>query len=417
MNVSQLLEKTKEKCEEYWFCVKHRTRIQYFSREGKKLNFAIILMYVLRLVKKSAMIEIIKFFREIGKDDDPATRNGMNEARAKIQHTAFVEIFELGVEAIKEMESAKTYKGYRLYAFDGSTELLEKSEELEQYFGGTSSSVNHTMARLSCVVDVLNGGIVDGEIAPYNVGERELAMQALGRIGNIANSIYMFDRGYWSPELIDKMIGAKCKFLMRIPVNAKKCVTKSPENSGFFDIEYEGRTHTLRYYKFTLSSGELEILVTNLTHEEMPDELLPELYTKRWGIETKYLELKIRLEIDRFSGKSVLFVKQDFFATLAISNIVAMFAHEHNLKLEKKNKHKSLKNPQKTNVALGIGVFREYFIEIMLCSSTKHRNKLFDKLFKLISLSVSCDRSDRLQHDRDRFAIKNRRANRPKSVL
>ena len=416
MTVSQLLEKTKEKCEEYGFCVKHRTRIQDFSREGKKLNFAIILMYVLRLVKKSAMIEIIKFFRELGKDDAPATRNGVNEARAKIQHTAFVEIFELGAEAIKEMESAKTYNGYRLYAFDGSTMLLEKSDEIERYFGGSSSSADHTMARVSCVVDVLNGGIVDGAIGPYNVGERELAMQAIDRIGNIANSIYMFDRGYWSPELIDKMIGAKCKFLMRIPVNAKKLVTKSLENSGFFDIEYEGRTHTLRFYKFMLSSGELEILVTNLTHEEMPDGLLPELYTKRWGIETKYLELKIRLEIDRFSGKSVLFIKQDFFATLAISNIVAMFAHEHNLKLEEENKHKSLKNPQKTNIALGIGIFREYFIEIMLCPSDE-RNFLFDKLFNLISLSVSYERSDRLDHERDRFAIKNRRANRPKSVL
>ena len=416
MTVSQLLEKTKEKCEEYGFCVKHRTRIQDFSREGKKLNFTIVLMYVLRLVKKSAMIEIIKFFRELGKDDDPATRNGVNEARAKIQHTAFVEIFELGAEAIKEMESAKTYNGYRLYAFDGSTMLLEKSDEIERYFGGSSSSADHTMARVSCVVDVLNGGIVDGAIAPYNVGERELAMQAIDRIGNIANSIYMFDRGYWSPELIDKMISANCKFLMRIPSNARKSVTKKSENSGFFDVEYEGRKHTLRFYKFMLSSGELEILVTNLTHEEMPDGLLPELYTKRWGIETKYLELKIRLEIDRFSGKSVLFIKQDFFATLAISNIVAMFAHEHNLKLEEENKHKSLKNPQKTNIALGIGIFREYFIEIMLCPSDE-RNFLFDKLFNLISLSVSYERSDRLDHERDRFAIKNRRANRPKSVL
>ncbi|MCL2602639.1 MAG: hypothetical protein FWD91_07485 [Treponema sp.] len=38
-----------------------------------------------------------------------------------------------------------------------------------------------------------------------------------------------------------------------------------------------------------------------------------ELYNKRWGIETKYLELKQRLELENFSGRLVVdTVKQDF---------------------------------------------------------------------------------------------------------
>jgi len=417
MKVSQLLKAIKGKSEGYEFCVKHRKRAADFSRTGKKLSFMLIVMYVIRLVKLSTVIEIMKFFREIGKDEDTARRNSINEGRGKISETAFSEIFEMTAESGKEMESAEEYKGFRLYGFDGTTVKLENSDELKEHFGKTTPTDGQVMARIHCVVDVLNGVIADGDIGAYQTGEREMAMQAVERLGEQRESLYMFDRGYWSPELVDKVMESGGKFLMRMPSTARAAVTKSADNSGYFKVEHDGRTHALRFFKFVLASGEVEILATNLTHEQMPDEFLPELYSKRWGIETKYSELKTRLEIDRFSGKSVLFVKQDFFATLVISNLVAMFAHEKSLELTRKNKDKPLKNPQKTNIALGIGIFREYFVEIMFCPSDRQRNKLFDKLFKLLSLSVSCSRSDRVPRQRNDFAIRNKRSNRPKSVL
>ncbi|MGE4283013.1 MAG: hypothetical protein AB7G87_04755 [Clostridia bacterium] len=48
--------------------------------------------------------------------------------------------------------------------------------------------------------------------------------------------------------------------------------------------------------------AEDEILITNLTLEEMGLEELKFLYNKRWGIETNYNLLKNVLELENFTG-------------------------------------------------------------------------------------------------------------------
>ncbi|WP_139339560.1 transposase [Bacillus dakarensis] len=45
------------------------------------------------------------------------------------------------------------------------------------------------------------------------------------------------------------------------------------------------------------------------------------LYFKRWGIETKYDELKSKLQIQKFTGDTPVSVEQDFYASMFLSNI------------------------------------------------------------------------------------------------
>ena len=47
------------------------------------------------------------------------------------------------------------------------------------------------------------------------------------------------------------------------------------------------------------------------------------LYHLRWGIEENYKRLKQWVEIENFSGKSALSVKQDFYAKIVASNLTA----------------------------------------------------------------------------------------------
>ena len=74
----------------------------------------------------------------------------------------------------------------------------------------------------------------------------------------------------------------------------------------------------------TLSTGEIEHLVTNIFDEDITPDTFRELYFERWKIETKYEEAKERWEIEEFTGKTSLSVKQDFFLTLYFANLAAI---------------------------------------------------------------------------------------------
>ena len=68
----------------------------------------------------------------------------------------------------------------------------------------------------------------------------------------------------------------------------------------------------LRFVTVRLSTGQLEVLATNLLDEERyPREDLGERYHFRWGIETYYGLLKSRLDWENFTGRTVEALRQD----------------------------------------------------------------------------------------------------------
>ncbi len=88
---------------------------------------------------------------------------------------------------------------------------------------------------------------------------------------------------------------------------------------------------TLRLIKIKLYNGEYEILVTTLTDcEKYSYDVFKELYFKRWPVEEQYKFFKSRIEIENFTGKSVLAVKQDFYARVLMSNLAAMLSFSVN---------------------------------------------------------------------------------------
>jgi IS4 transposase len=59
---------------------------------------------------------------------------------------------------------------------------------------------------------------------------------------------------------------------------------------------------------------------------EYEASLFKALYHLRWGIEENYKRLKQWVEIENFSGKSALSVKQDFYAKIIASNLTSLMA-------------------------------------------------------------------------------------------
>ena len=112
------------------------------------------------------------------------------------------------------------------------------------------------------------------------------------------------------------------------------------------------------------------------------------LYSRRLGIETKYLELKDRLQIDKLSGESVNIVLQDIYAALYISNLAAFICLEADESISERTADKGNKYRQKANRSTCISALRQRFIGICLLTDESLIAVALDRLCDDISKDV-----------------------------
>ena len=79
--------------------------------------------------------------------------------------------------------------------------------------------------------------------------------------------------------------------------------------------------------RILLDSGEVEVLCTSLLDQERyPYAVFKDLYHHRWPVEEDYKVLKLRVEVENWSGKSVLSIYQDFHAKVFTATLTALLA-------------------------------------------------------------------------------------------
>lgn len=397
---------TKQEILSYIFRCANRTSPKHFTRKSV-LDFEKTMLIILRMVKKSIKAEVMDFFYRFNKELEIPSRQAFSQAREKISYLAFKDFFDKSCElAVNGDDDARLYKAYRLFAVDGTSFAVGSLRKLAQYFGDSTTLEGRAMCRISAVVDVLNDCIVNAAVSPFSTGERALAIGQIEELKAVLNALFLFDRGYWSPELVESIIGNGQKFLMRLASNTGKTIARDKSAT-----EYE-----LRRYSFVLPSGETEVLLTNLTPEEVSDDELAALYAKRWGVETKYLELKDRLQIDHFSGESVNVVLQDIYSTLYISNLVAFLCFESDEIINERTADKSNQYKQKTNRTTCITTLRNRFIDLCLLESPCQRARELQRLYDDVSKDVSYVNKSK-SRPRNKRQIKESRKHKPKSFL
>ncbi|TGO02389.1 hypothetical protein PN36_25800 [Candidatus Thiomargarita nelsonii] len=67
----------------------------------------------------------------------------------------------------------------------------------------------------------------------------------------------------------------------------------------------------------------------------------------RWGIECIYGVIKERLKIDNFTGKTVISVKQDFYATIFLIGLESILTQQAEMQLfdkSRQNQHRQIVN-------------------------------------------------------------------------
>ena len=316
-----------------------------FTRKAV-LDFPTLFCFLMNLRRSSNLNELETFFKQVrGSElfDKTITDGAFSQARRKLKAEAFIDVQSKIIKAFYQDYTWKKWHGHRLVGVDGSAIKIYGDDYCKAYFGlvDNGSESPYGLARVSQCYDVLNHITLAGAISPNSVGEREMALEHFHQIQPY-NDLVLLDRGYPGFCFFRAMINSGRQFCARVALGTWTTITEPFLKSGLKEqvIEYTPGYETkkecekaglstkpmmLRLVKIQLSSGEVEILITSLTDSaEYPHDLFADLYHLRWGIEEAYKTLKCRIEIENFSGESVLAVRQDFFAKVLMFNLTSM---------------------------------------------------------------------------------------------
>ena len=367
----------------------HKTHPQDFIRKPI-LTFEVIFVIMLRKGLKSLQLSLNEFIPKLNLSEQTVSNMAYCKARRKLKHTAFIELNKAAVvETMYEDGDYQTYEGFRLLGVDGSKIQLPDTEETEELFGtltyankvrGTSGQ--HSFALASVLYDVLNKVALDAQLLPARTYEVTAAMRNLDSAQLTAEDIIIADRNYHSPVMMAAILRAGSNFLIRCKRGSGMAVADDMlagkgDDDRIVTVtipkhlrereEYKSLdmpiSFSVRFVRVLLDTGEYEVLATSiLDNTVLPTESFKELYYLRWGIETFYGLLKTRLTLENFTGYSVDAIRQDFFATVFLCGIEAIFTMDAEETLRKQKGGK----PKKVNKAVSFNAIKYRAFELFL---------------------------------------------------
>jgi len=359
---------------------------QDFTR-NRKMPFSKLIRFMLTRVKGSTQNALEKYFDKLG-EDIHMTQQALSEARSKLKVYAFSHLFYLTAR-IAYGGYYDTFKGYRVTAIDGSKIALPDIELLKTIYGVMGANSSSPTAQGSICYDVLNKVVVDAQIEPLVVDERTLALRHIKNMElsrRFEKELVIMDRGYASFDLVSELRKENIAFLIRVKSKFNKDIDAQTEPDGIVALRKEGCTDMeVRVIKVTLDSGETETLITSLFEEDMGVDDFKELYHLRWPVETKFDEVKNKLEIENFTGNSRKAVEQDFYATMYLANIAAAARWEAQAIVEDERKGKDNKYEYQVNVNHEIGVLKDRFIYAL---AGNNASKEIEKIIWLLAKRV-----------------------------
>jgi hypothetical protein len=378
------------------FLERSRQNLVDFTR-NRKMGFTNLVIFMINLVRTSTQTALDRFWELIGTPDMHMTQQSFSEARQKLRPEACRELFQHTVERVYSSEVDRWY-GMIVVAIDGSKVQLPDDKRLLEIFGGMGREKASPTAQASTAYDVFNNVIVDAEIEPLSVSENELASRHIERVASMEcmeKTLFILDRGYSSCSLMAEIEEKGLKFLIRVRKKFNKGIDELGHGVHDFVLPHEASGIKVRVIKFALASGETETLVTNIFEESMCLEDFKKLYFKRWPVETKYGEVKLKLEVENFSGRTKNAILQDFYITVMLSNIIAVAASEAQPVVDHAREGKGNKHRYKVNVNHAIGTFKDHFIKALLEANDEKRVEKTNKIIQLLCEHVVPERKGR----------------------
>ena len=389
-----------------------RLKPQYFTRK-RKLPFYALLKFLLSMHKTSTQSALGKFLERKG---ITMSQQALSKARSKFDHTPFLKLFN-GIRnafySSEYIDKLHKFNGKFLIAIDGSDTPLPNLPSLLKKFGGTGAKASSPTARMSIAYDILNDFIMEANFSPLSVSERDHAknhIEQVDKMIDLKDSVFIMDRGYASQELIE-LLSKKSSYLFRLRTKFSTEIDALSLGSHIITMYDDVK---VRIVKFTLPSGEIETLLTNLF--DLDESEFKDLYFRRWRIEVKYDVVKNKLEMPCFSGFSENIIMQDFWISMYLANMAAIAKNEADEKIKEERLDKDNKYEYQANVNTLIGSMRDRLADAVFTRNPDQRQKKLERIILEIQKSVVPIRPDdgntpRLENPRKVKYHHNKRSN------
>ena len=320
------------------------------------------------------------------------TKGAFTQARAKLSHEVFREMDRITRKTFYKEAEYYTWNKFRLLVIDGSTCQLPIHHTIEEEFSthnfGPNADSKKSMARMSLLYDPLNYITIDAQIASYSTSESALCKQHLQYIGK--GDLVVFDRYYASFELIDSLFNQKAQFVFRRKENWWNIVQefqKESINDKLVRIQTKQGKRTVRLVKYEHKDDGQMIFCTSLIDKNKYSiEDIAEVYVERWGIEEGYKTFKKWCELENFSGKTALAVKQDFYSKVFMMNLGSAYAHPVSEKIKRE------KDGYQINRVQVVASTKDMPLLLFIRKEIKNAFKLFDDI---ISRTIEMVRPNR----------------------
>ena len=342
-----------------------------------------MVVFLLNLIKGALQRELDQFFQVLSPGDVAkrvVTKSAFCAARQKLNPTAFIELNRHLVQRWYHDAPVRRWRGFDLRAIDGSTVRLPDTPgaiaEFGQMFPAHSDPA--TLARISQVYDPLNGLILDAIIAPYQRDERDLLVEHLAALE--AGSLLLLDMGYPAFWVFAALQTRKLGWCARVAPDTwsvvgdfltagrdDAVVTLIPHDEALAACRSRGLPTTaipVRLIRVLLSSGTVEILMTSLLdRDDHPAEEFATLYHLRWAQEETYKCFKCRVEVENWSGKSSLTIRQDFHAKVFTLNLTAVLTRTAQQQVDEH--HRDDGHPKQVNLTHALCAMKGTLVRLL----------------------------------------------------
>ena len=369
----------------------------------RKLTLSNLIVLIINF-KSSIQRELDSFFKAISRSDfkiREVTKGAFTQARAKLNPWAFQRLNEVAVNSFYDGAEYYVWHDMRIIATDGTRLVLPNHPSVIEEFGqqqfGPKADSPRSLAMASMLYDVLNQVTIDAQIAPYVSSELDLLMQHFDKLKS--GDLLLLDRGYPCFWLLFLLKAKKIEFCVRLKDDwwlKVKDFTESNEKERIVTFtlpkkdrkkladfpEMQDAVITCRLIKIDLPNGEKEILCTSLTDSEKYKYAeFDKLYHYRWSEEEAYKLLKSRIELENFSGKTAVAVRQDFHAKVFLMTLCAAYAHPIEEKVVQEYKaDQNRKFDQKINRTNAVSMTQDILIAVFLRKQFDKALNAFDKI-------------------------------------
>ena len=356
-----------------------------FTRE-RVLTWPVVIMVMLRGQKVSLQTAVNKFFSALGEVWRVVTASAYRQARQKVQPEMFVHLNAVACEEYYARYGAEDavmlWHGHRVLGMDGSYLNLPDTVETRREF---SVQTNHypgaeqVQALASVLYDLRNDVGLSAALGPKQAEKNHLFAThlAVTRRGDVV----VCDRAYADYSVMAMLLAQQCHFVIRFPRQSFTAVnafwaSPAQERVVTLTVPASARTHVteqrlaatlrVRLLKVRLPSGEMEVLGTDLLDaRRYPAAEFKAVYGWRWNHETYHDRIKNIFEVERFSGKSVQAIKQDFYGVIFLATLESILSKPAQAELTAQGAARACRPAPQVNRAVSYVTVLEHIVQLL----------------------------------------------------